>query len=219
MPTSLIPQLRHAKVETYLQTGTCLSVSIPLIGWGEELSQSHMTINCRVWLPHMPRIVSRCERSTLTSRDQHVLSPQSMLLTTWMFTCIGVLHISNMYASCIIIQVSLSLLRMTPNTPPGGLFSTQQHCEENSELSENTSHSAAGKESQFGYQTNQYHLHLGYASAKCQSVLRQHATLPDTPGDLSSGSKYIYMLPDRPGATQCALRLCKSILRCSWKHL
>jgi len=30
MPTSLIPQLRHAKVETFLQTGTCLSDPNPL---------------------------------------------------------------------------------------------------------------------------------------------------------------------------------------------
>jgi len=117
MPTSLIPQLRHAKVETYLQTGTCLSVIHPSLQGGEKSSLNRLwLINCRMWLPHVSRIVSRCERSTHTSRDQHVLSSQSTLLTTWTFTCIGVLHISDMYASCIIVQVSLSLLGTTPNT-------------------------------------------------------------------------------------------------------
>jgi len=56
-------------------------------------------------------------------------------------------------------------------------------------------------------------------SAKCNAVQKPHAILPDTPGDLTGASKYIQTLPDPPGAKQSALRLCKSILRCSWKHL
>jgi len=32
-------------------------------------------------------------------------------------------------------------------------------------------------------------------------------------------SKYFQILPAPPGALQSALRLCKSILTCSWKHL
>jgi len=63
----------------------------------------------------MSRIVSRCERSTHTSRDQHVLPLEHVadLLNVHMHRCF--LHISDMYASCIIIQVSLSLLGTTPN--------------------------------------------------------------------------------------------------------
>ena len=56
-------------------------------------------------------------------------------------------------------------------------------------------------------------------SAKCNSVRKPHAILPDTPGVLTSASKYFPTLPDPPGANQSALRLCKSIFRCSWKHL
>jgi len=56
-------------------------------------------------------------------------------------------------------------------------------------------------------------------SAKCKSVRKPHANLPDTPVALTSASKYFQVLPGPPGALQCALRLCKSILRCSWKHL
>jgi len=55
-------------------------------------------------------------------------------------------------------------------------------------------------------------------SAKCNSVQNPHAILADTPGDLTSASKYFQTLPDPPGAEQSALRLCKSILRCSWKY-
>jgi len=58
----------------------------------------------------------------------------------------------------------------------------------------------------------------GITSAKCNSVQKPHAILPDTPGDLSSASKYLQTLPDPTGAKQSALRLCKSILGCSWKH-
>jgi len=57
------------------------------------------------------------------------------------------------------------------------------------------------------------------SSAKCNSVRKPHAILPDTPGNLTSASKYFQTLPDPPGAKQSALRLCKSILGCSWKHL
>jgi len=57
------------------------------------------------------------------------------------------------------------------------------------------------------------------SSAKCNSVRKPHRILPDTPGDLTSASKYFQTLPDPPGAKLSALRVCKSILRCSWKHL
>ena len=63
------------------------------------------------------------------------------------------------------------------------------------------------------------HLPTTYISAKCKSVWKQHAILPDTPGDLTSASKYFWMVPDPPGAKRSALRLCKSILRCSQEHL
>jgi hypothetical protein len=52
-------------------------------------------------------------------------------------------------------------------------------------------------------------------SAKCKLDRKLHANLPDTPIDLTSASKYFQMLPDPPGAKQSALRLCKSIHRCS----
>jgi hypothetical protein len=57
------------------------------------------------------------------------------------------------------------------------------------------------------------------SSAKCKSVQKPHANLPDTPVALTSASKYFEMLPGPPGALQNALRLWKSILRCYWKHL
>jgi len=56
------------------------------------------------------------------------------------------------------------------------------------------------------------------SSAKCISVQKPHTNLPDTPVALTSASKYFQMLPGPPGALQCALRLCNSILRCTWKH-
>jgi hypothetical protein len=51
--------------------------------------------------------------------------------------------------------------------------------------------------------------------ARCDSVRKPHAVLPDTLGNLTSASKYFQTLPDPPGAKQSVLRLCKSILRCS----
>jgi hypothetical protein len=51
--------------------------------------------------------------------------------------------------------------------------------------------------------------------AQCKSVSTQHIILPDTPGDLTSASKYFEMRPDPPRATKSSLRLCKSILKCS----
>jgi hypothetical protein len=56
-------------------------------------------------------------------------------------------------------------------------------------------------------------------SVQCNSVRKPYAILPDTLGDLISASKYLQTLPDPPGAKQCALRLCKRFVRCSWKHL
>jgi len=58
-----------------------------------------------------------------------------------------------------------------------------------------------------------------HSSAKCKSVRKPHTYLPDTPVAPTSASKYFQMLPGPPGALQCALRLCKSILRCSLRHL
>ena len=58
-----------------------------------------------------------------------------------------------------------------------------------------------------------------HASAKCKSVQKPHANLPDIPVALTSASKYFTMLPGPAGALQSALRHCKSILRCPWKHL
>jgi len=56
-------------------------------------------------------------------------------------------------------------------------------------------------------------------SAECNSVRKRHAILPNTLGDLTSASKYFQTLPDPPGDKQSALRLRRSIVRCSWKHL
>ena len=56
-------------------------------------------------------------------------------------------------------------------------------------------------------------------SAKCKSVWKPYANLPDTLVALTSTSKYFQMLPAPPGALQCVLRLYKSILRCFCKHL
>jgi hypothetical protein len=58
-----------------------------------------------------------------------------------------------------------------------------------------------------------------YTSAKCKSVQKPHTIFPDTPHDLTSESNYFQTLPDRPGVTQSALRLCKSNLTCVWTHL
>jgi len=57
------------------------------------------------------------------------------------------------------------------------------------------------------------------ALAKCKSVWKPNANLPDTLVALTSASKYFQILPAPPGTLQSALRLCKTILRCSWKHL
>jgi len=56
-------------------------------------------------------------------------------------------------------------------------------------------------------------------SAKYKLVWKPHRNFPDTPVALTSASKYFLILPAPPGALQYALRLCKSILRCSSKLL
>ena len=56
-------------------------------------------------------------------------------------------------------------------------------------------------------------------SAKCKSVRRPHPNLQDTPVDLTGAPKEFQMLPGLPGAKQSALRLSKSILKCSGKNL
>jgi len=57
------------------------------------------------------------------------------------------------------------------------------------------------------------------SSAQCKSVRKPHANLRDSPVALTSASNYFQMLPGLSGALHCALRLCKSILRCSWMYL
>jgi len=56
-------------------------------------------------------------------------------------------------------------------------------------------------------------------SAECKSVRKPHANLPDTPVALTSLSYPFQLLTDPPGPLQSALRLCKRIPRCYWKHL
>jgi len=56
-------------------------------------------------------------------------------------------------------------------------------------------------------------------SAKCKLVLKSHTNLAETLLFLIIAPEYCHMLPGPPGAMQRALRLYKSILRCSWKHL
>jgi hypothetical protein len=53
----------------------------------------------------------------------------------------------------------------------------------------------------------------GNSSAKCKSVRKPHANLPDTTVNLTSASTYFQMLPGPSAATNSALTLCKSILR------
>jgi len=53
------------------------------------------------------------------------------------------------------------------------------------------------------------------SSARCKSVRKPYANLPDTPISLTRASKYFQTLPKSLGALQSALRLCKSIHRCS----
>jgi len=57
------------------------------------------------------------------------------------------------------------------------------------------------------------------ALAQCKSVQNLHANLAETLDDLSGVFNYFEMLPNPLGAKQSAPRLCKSIPRCSWKHL
>jgi hypothetical protein len=57
------------------------------------------------------------------------------------------------------------------------------------------------------------------SSAICNSVCKPYTNLPDTPVALNSRSKYFQMLPAPPGALERALRLWKSILTCTRKHL
>jgi len=57
------------------------------------------------------------------------------------------------------------------------------------------------------------------ASAKCNSVWKPYANLPDLLVAHTSPCRYFQMLPAPLGALQSALRLCKSILMCSWNQL
>jgi len=56
-------------------------------------------------------------------------------------------------------------------------------------------------------------------SAKCKLVRKPHTNLSDTLVNCTSAYKYFQMIPVPTGAKQRPLRLYKSILRCSWKHL
>jgi hypothetical protein len=60
---------------------------------------------------------------------------------------------------------------------------------------------------------------IAASSAKWNLVRKPYANLSDTPVALDSACKYFQMLPALSGALQNALRLCKSILRYSWKRL
>jgi len=62
----------------------------------------------------------------------------------------------------------------------------------------------------------QFYYHI---SAKCKLVWKPQTNLPDSLADRTSVFKYFLMPPGPPGSKQSALRLYKSILRCSWKHL
>jgi hypothetical protein len=70
---------------------------------------------------HVPQsIQERTKIATLriSLRDWHELLLKSMSLTNLIATCIGVMHIVDMYASCMQNQVSLSLLKGNPEYHP-----------------------------------------------------------------------------------------------------
>jgi len=69
------------------------------------------------------------------------------------------------------------------------------------------------------FHSHHYELTPECTSAKCKSVRKPHANLPDTPVDLIGAPKWFQMLPGPPGAKQSALGLWESILRRFWKHL
>jgi hypothetical protein len=56
-------------------------------------------------------------------------------------------------------------------------------------------------------------------SGNGKSVWKPYANLPDTPVALTCASVYFHILAAPPEALESAVRLCKSILGCSWKHL
>jgi len=53
------------------------------------------------------------------------------------------------------------------------------------------------------------------SSEKCKLVRKPYANLSDTLVKLSSVPKYLQIFPGPPGAQQSALKLCKSIIKCS----
>jgi hypothetical protein len=56
-------------------------------------------------------------------------------------------------------------------------------------------------------------------SAKCKPLWQLHTSLPDTPVNCVSSSKYVQVCHGPPGAHQGALKLYRKILRFYWKHL
>jgi hypothetical protein len=100
-PTSFNSSVTSCLGRDFSSDRNVLLESYPVTGMGEEFSYSHLTINCHAWVPHMSRIVSGTDQSTPALRDQHELPVKRMLLTNLIFTCIGVMHIVDMYASCI----------------------------------------------------------------------------------------------------------------------
>jgi hypothetical protein len=56
-------------------------------------------------------------------------------------------------------------------------------------------------------------------TAKFKSLWKPHGRFPDTLVALNSASTYFQILPGTTRVFQCALRLSKNILWCSWKHL
>ena len=55
-------------------------------------------------------------------------------------------------------------------------------------------------------------------SAKCKSGRKPHTNISDTPVAHTSACKYIQTLQGPTEPLHSALRLCKSVVRCSWKH-
>jgi hypothetical protein len=131
-PTSFNPSVMSRWGRDFSPDRNVLSESYSITGRGKEFSYLRLTINCRVRLPHISCIVSRAEQSSLALRDQHELPLKSMLLTNLIFTCIGVMHIVDMYASRDLNQVSLSLLRTTPNITPFSKLSDLNDANHNS---------------------------------------------------------------------------------------
>ena len=84
LPTSWIPQLRHAKVETFLRPESASPSPSPL-QVGEKSSLNYIWLSTAMCVYHTcPAEYPGDEWSTHTSRDQYELPLKSLFLTTWM---------------------------------------------------------------------------------------------------------------------------------------